>query len=67
MCNFQTLKMMKQLLKPLLRIAVTLLTMKYKLNGSNDMTSLYIQFQTKFGFVQYAKMTAQVNTGAQKQ
>ena len=58
---------MKQLLKPLLRITVTLLTMKYKLNGSNDMTSLYIQFQTKFGFVQYAKMTTQVNTGAQKQ
>ena len=31
------------------------------------MTSLYIQLQTKVGFVQYAKITAQVNTGAQKQ
>ena len=30
-------------------------------------TSLYIQLQTKFGFVQYAKITAQVNTGGQKQ
>ena len=59
--------MTKQLLKPLLSIAVTLLPMKYKLNGSNDMTSLYIQLQTKVGFVQYAKITAQVNTGAQKQ
>ena len=57
----------KQPLKPLLHIAVTLLPMKYKLNGSNNMTSLYIQLQTKAGFVQYAKITAQVNTGAQKQ
>ena len=59
--------MTKQLLKPLLSIAVTLLPMKYKLNGSSDMTSLYIQLQTKVGFVQHAKITAQVNTGAQKQ
>ena len=59
--------MTKQPLKPLLRIPVTLLPIKYKLNGSNDMTSLYIQLQTKVGFVQYAKITAQVNTGAQKQ
>ena len=65
--SFQTLQMTKQPLKPLLSIAVTLLPMKYKLNGSNDMTSLYIQLQTKVGFVQYAKITAQVNTGAQKQ
>ena len=56
--------MRKQPLKPLLRIAVTLLPMKYKLNESNDMTSLYIQLQAK---VHYAKITAQVNTGAQKQ
>ena len=41
--------------------------MKYKLNGMNDMTSLYIQFQTKVGFVQYAKIKAEVNTGTQKQ
>ena len=58
---------MNQPLKPLLRIAVTLLPMKYKLNGSNDMTSLYIQLQTKVGFVQYAKIMAQVNIGTQKQ
>ena len=30
------------------------------------MTSLYIQLQTKVGFVQYAKIMAQVSTGAQK-
>ena len=65
--SFQTLQMTKQPLKPLLSIAVTLLPMKYKLNGSNDMTSLYIQLQTKVGFVQYAKITAQVNTGTQQQ
>ena len=41
--------------------------MKYKLNGSIDMTQLYVQCQTKIGFVQYAKITAQVNTVAQKQ
>ena len=41
--------------------------MKYKLNGSIDMTQLYVQRQTKIGFVQYAKIMAQMNTGAQKQ
>ena len=59
--------MTKQPLKPLLGITVALLPMKYKLNGMNDMTSLYIQFQTKVGFVQYAKIKAEVNTGTQKQ